>query len=429
MADHDPLTGLLTAASSRRSSTATSLTSSATAPRARCSCSTSTTSRRQRHARPQRRRPADRLDRRASLRSRLRRPTCSRASVATSSRSCCRRPMSARPSRWRARWCARSAAPRRAWTVRASAVDLGRGGDARRRSASLSADGLLVEADLAMYDAKEAGRDGYSFYSRSGHRGQPDRAAARLGQPDRARARTRSAGARRPADPRSPLGGRVSTSCWCGCSTTRDVLIEPARFLGIAERFGLVARIDQWVVRAGGRAARAAAGPAVQGQHLRPVARRRAVAGGDRRSLAAGQVDPVAADLRGHGDRGDRQHHPGAAFARRLRELGCRFALDDFGAGFGSFYYLKHLPFDYVKIDGEFVRHAARGHVDQLVIGAVVGIARGLGKETIAEFVDRRRDPADRPRARRRLRPGLLHRQTIPDRRNPQRRQATPAIT
>jgi len=74
-------------------------------------------------------------------------------------------------------------------------------------------------------------------------------------------------------------------------------------------------------------------------------------------------------------------------FAQRLRDHGCRFALDDFGAGFGSFYYLKHLPFDYVKIDGEFVQHATSGQIDQLVIQAVVQIARGLGKATIAEFV------------------------------------------
>ena len=75
------------------------------------------------------------------------------------------------------------------------------------------------------------------------------------------------------------------------------------------------------------------------------------------------------------------------SFAQHLRDHGCRFALDDFGAGFGSFYYLKHLPFDYVKIDGEFVKHATSGQIDQLVIEAVVRIARGLGKETIAEFV------------------------------------------
>ncbi|MEY2513646.1 MAG: hypothetical protein QOJ89_1004, partial [bacterium] len=65
----------------------------------------------------------------------------------------------------------------------------------------------------------------------------------------------------------------------------------------------------------------------------------------------------------------------------------CRFALDDFGSGFGSFYYLKHLPFDYLKIDGEFVSGCMTNRTDQLVIEAVVRIARGLGKETVAEFV------------------------------------------
>jgi len=74
-------------------------------------------------------------------------------------------------------------------------------------------------------------------------------------------------------------------------------------------------------------------------------------------------------------------------FAERLRQLGCRFALDDFGSGFGSFYYLKHLPFDYLKIDGEFVSGCLGSRTDQLIIESVVRIARGLGKETVAEFV------------------------------------------
>ena len=74
-------------------------------------------------------------------------------------------------------------------------------------------------------------------------------------------------------------------------------------------------------------------------------------------------------------------------FAERLSELGCRFALDDFGAGFGSFYYLKHLPFDFLKIDGEFVRNCRHSHTDQLVIQAVVDLARGLRAQTIAEIV------------------------------------------
>jgi EAL domain-containing protein (putative c-di-GMP-specific phosphodiesterase class I) len=76
-----------------------------------------------------------------------------------------------------------------------------------------------------------------------------------------------------------------------------------------------------------------------------------------------------------------------AAFAERLTQVGCKFALDDFGAGFGSFYYLKHLPFDYLKIDGEFVRHCAESETDRILIAAVVQIARGMRKRTIAEFV------------------------------------------
>jgi EAL domain-containing protein (putative c-di-GMP-specific phosphodiesterase class I) len=61
--------------------------------------------------------------------------------------------------------------------------------------------------------------------------------------------------------------------------------------------------------------------------------------------------------------------------------------LDDFGSGFGSFYYLKTLPFDYLKIDGDFIRGIVTSPMDQLVVKAIVGIAGGLGTKTIAEFV------------------------------------------
>jgi EAL domain-containing protein (putative c-di-GMP-specific phosphodiesterase class I) len=73
--------------------------------------------------------------------------------------------------------------------------------------------------------------------------------------------------------------------------------------------------------------------------------------------------------------------------ARYLQELGCQLALDDFGAGFASFYYLKHLAFDYVKIDGEFIKHLPESKADQLIVRAVVDITRGFGTDTIAEFV------------------------------------------
>ncbi len=72
--------------------------------------------------------------------------------------------------------------------------------------------------------------------------------------------------------------------------------------------------------------------------------------------------------------------------ASKLAQLGCRFAIDDFGAGFSTFYYLKHFPADFIKIDGEFIS-GPRSPTDDLVIESIVRIAGNLGKRTIAEFV------------------------------------------
>jgi diguanylate cyclase (GGDEF)-like protein len=76
------------------------------------------------------------------------------------------------------------------------------------------------------------------------------------------------------------------------------------------------------------------------------------------------------------------------AFTRRIAELGCHWALDDFGAGFSSFLYLKSLPFNYVKIDGSFVRDLVTNERDRLVVRAMVEIAHSMGQTTIAEFVE-----------------------------------------
>ena len=77
-----------------------------------------------------------------------------------------------------------------------------------------------------------------------------------------------------------------------------------------------------------------------------------------------------------------------AGFADRLIEFGCEVAIDDYGTGFGPFSYLKHMPFDLIKIDGDFVRDLPRNDADQLTVRALVQIASGLGKRTIAEFVE-----------------------------------------
>ncbi len=74
--------------------------------------------------------------------------------------------------------------------------------------------------------------------------------------------------------------------------------------------------------------------------------------------------------------------------ASTLREVGCQFALDDFGAGFASFLYLKHLPLDALKIDGDFVCNLRRNETDQLLVKHMAEIAADLGLLTIAEYVE-----------------------------------------
>ena len=80
---------------------------------------------------------------------------------------------------------------------------------------------------------------------------------------------------------------------------------------------------------------------------------------------------------------------PGArGLMKEIKELGCGFVLDDFGVGFSSFYYLRELPVDVVKIDGSFIRNLAGNSDDLILVNALCSVARGFGKKITAEFVE-----------------------------------------
>jgi EAL domain-containing protein (putative c-di-GMP-specific phosphodiesterase class I) len=77
-----------------------------------------------------------------------------------------------------------------------------------------------------------------------------------------------------------------------------------------------------------------------------------------------------------------------AQWIRQLREQGLKVALDDFGSGFASYAYLRHLPLDIVKIDGSFISGLESDPINQAMVGSMQQIARQLGLSTVAEFVE-----------------------------------------
>jgi len=166
-------------------------------------------------------------------------------------------------------------------------------------------------------------------------------------------------------------------------------LIAPGSFLPAAERYGLIREIDRMVLEkvaallgsqqgdgvciAMNLSALSVTDP-VMLSHLERCLERHAV---DPSQLVIEVTETAAiSDMESASD-----------FCAGVLTLGCAVALDDFGAGFGSFQYLKHLPFSYLKIDGDFIRRLPVSRTDQLVVKALAGVVRGMGRRTIAEFV------------------------------------------
>jgi diguanylate cyclase (GGDEF)-like protein/PAS domain S-box-containing protein len=240
----------------------------------------------------------------------------------------------------------------------------------------------MARADAAMYEAKRAGRDGVRVA------GPPD-PAARDAAGWEALLRTAL------AEDRLELHAQPVVAVSDGTVRHHELLLRlrdetgevlPAdRLLAAAGRAGLHAELDRWVV---GRALSAlAATDTTLEVNLSTTALRDPAllqllelelaggADGSRLVLEIGEADALLDAPRAR------------TFAARLAALGVRFALDDFGAGLASLAALRTLPCDFLKLDGQVVARAATSEADRIVLAGVVGIARGLGRATIAEHV------------------------------------------
>jgi diguanylate cyclase (GGDEF)-like protein len=253
-------------------------------------------------------------------------------------------------------------------------------------------EGVLLAADQAMYQAKKEGRNRIMLFHASGDGAEsPRRAQTTSARIRDALTQDRLRLASQPI--RSLASGGIERyELFLRMTGDNGELLPAASFIEVAERSGMVQELDRWVV------ARALELIARRERAGEPISLHMNLSGASmtdlsvlefiERRLDEGEADPARCTFEITQTARVEDYDVAGAFADRLTEFGCEVAIDDYGAGFGPFAYLKKVPFDVIKIDGTFIREMAHNDADQLVVKAIVEIARGLGKRTIAELVE-----------------------------------------
>jgi diguanylate cyclase (GGDEF)-like protein/PAS domain S-box-containing protein len=172
-------------------------------------------------------------------------------------------------------------------------------------------------------------------------------------------------------------------------------LVPPGTFIPAAERYGMMPTIDRWVIKRAfdllaqhqqsGRSpvvdtcAINLSGNSLSDDSLLAYLHAQMTRSGVLPTQLCFEITETSAIA----------HLPNAVhIIQELQQLGCRFALDDFGAGMSSFGYLKHLPVDFIKIDGSFVKEICTDPIHRAMVEAIHHIGHVMGKRTIAEFVE-----------------------------------------
>lgn len=168
----------------------------------------------------------------------------------------------------------------------------------------------------------------------------------------------------------------------------------PGKFIEVAEQVGLIRQIDQFVINNGikklaelqkkGINARFAinlSAPTIDAHVLLPFLKK---------LIRKYEIDPTGLIFEVTETAAVSNLQQAKAMMLAIKALGCQFSLDDFGVGFSSFNYMRELPVDIIKIDGIFIKDLDKNADDQLFVKALVDVAKGLGRKTIAEFVENR---------------------------------------
>ena len=251
----------------------------------------------------------------------------------------------------------------------------------------LNAAALLALADSALYSAKERGRNRVVLVDASASPTPLSEASVWASRVKDALRDRRFVLAYQPIF-RLATGRAAHYEALIRLRDDSEALVAPGMFLPAAEQFGLLPQLDNWVVdqvlgllkvREDVEIFVNLSGASLGEEgHLLSIEERIRESGIGPGRLAFEVTETTAV----------RDMIAAREWMRRLRDLGCRFALDDFGIGFSSFSYLQSLPADYVKIDGSFIRDLDTNLANQALVKAIDTVAHTLGKETIAEQVE-----------------------------------------